>query len=190
MAARGARAAAGNAGGRLPQRLVACRSYSKWKRTSSTRSRQTAFARSCAKAGVDALLLGPIPPGRPHDRSNPQGCEARRSAVLQSTRFEFVIRSPCCSDCRSEFLAHLDRELRPAVLRRRSRALISGDYCRLASLFLSNTASIGPSDTMLPRRLSVGAYKFEALPPSRNRAFGHFSASRNRRAKTSNDTSP
>src|SRR5215467_779193 len=87
-------------------------------------------------------------------------------------------------------LTHLDRELRPAVLRRRSRALISGDYCRLASLFLSNTASTGPSDTMLPRRLTVGEYKFETLPPSRNRAFGHFSASRNRRAKESNDTSP
>ena len=48
-------------------------------------------------------------------------------------------------------------------------------YCRLAPLFLSNTASIGPSDTMLPWRLSDGAYKFEALPPSRNRALGQFS---------------
>src|SRR5262245_61042100 len=63
-------------------------------------------------------------------------------------------------------------------------------YCRLAPLFLSNTASIGPSGTMLSLRLSDGAYKFEALPPSRNRALGQFSPSRNRRAKASNDTSP
>jgi hypothetical protein len=51
-------------------------------------------------------------------------------------------------------------------------------YCRLAPLSLSNTASIGPSDTMLPWRLSDGAYKLAALPPSRNRALGQFSASR------------
>jgi hypothetical protein len=38
--------------------------------------------------------------------------------------------------------------------------------------FLSYTASIGPSDKMLPTRLSEGAYKLEALPPSRNRALG------------------
>jgi hypothetical protein len=63
-------------------------------------------------------------------------------------------------------------------------------YCRLAPLFLSNTASIGPSGTMLSLRLSDGAYKLEALPPSRNRALGQFSPSRNRRAKASNDTSP
>ena len=56
--------------------------------------------------------------------------------------------------------------------------------------FLSNTASIGPSGTMLPWRLSDGAYKLAALPPSRNRALGQFSPSRNRRAKASNDTSP
>src|SRR5262249_5133037 len=63
-------------------------------------------------------------------------------------------------------------------------------YRRLAARFLSYTASIGPSDKMLPRRLSEGAYKLEALPPSRNRALGQFSPSRNRRAKASNDTSP
>jgi hypothetical protein len=56
--------------------------------------------------------------------------------------------------------------------------------------FLSNTANIGPSDKRLPWRLSDGAYKLGALPPSRNRALGQFSPSRNRRAKASNDTSP
>src|SRR5207249_5576474 len=55
--------------------------------------------------------------------------------------------------------------------------------------FLSNTASIGPSGTMLPWRLNEGAYKLAALPPSRNRALEQFSPSRNRRAKASNDTS-
>src|SRR6266480_7144076 len=63
-------------------------------------------------------------------------------------------------------------------------------YCRLARLFLSNTANIGPSDKMLPWLLSDGAYKLAALPPSRNSALGQFSPSRNRRAKASNDTSP
>ena len=43
---------------------------------------------------------------------------------------------------------------------------------------------------MLPWLLSDGAYKLAALPPSRNRALGQFSPSRNRRAKASNDTSP
>src|SRR6266566_7872159 len=56
--------------------------------------------------------------------------------------------------------------------------------------FLSNSANIGPSDKRLPWRLSDGAYKLGALPPSRNRALGQFSPSRNRRAKASNDTSP
>ena len=155
MAARGARAAAGNAGGRLPQRLVACRSYSKWKRTSSTRSRQTAFARSCAKAGVDAFLLGPIPPARRHDpvkSSRVRSPPICRSCSRPGSSSSFAYRAVPTA---VQNLTHLDRELRPAVLRRRSRALISGDYCRLASLFLSNTASIGPSDTMLPRRLVI-----------------------------------
>jgi hypothetical protein len=31
-------------------------------------------------------------------------------------------------------------------------------HCRLAPLFLSNTANIGPSDRMLPWLLSGGAY--------------------------------
>jgi hypothetical protein len=63
-------------------------------------------------------------------------------------------------------------------------------YCRLMPRSLSNTASIGPSDKMLPWLLREGAYKLEALPPSRNKALGQFSPSRNRRAKASNDTSP
>src|SRR5262249_50969099 len=76
----------------------------------------------------------------------------------------------------------------PAGTKRRLKVEI-GLY-RLAPRVLSYTASIGPSDKMLPTRLSEGAYKLEALPPSRNRALGQFSPSRNRRAKASNVTSP
>src|SRR5919201_2463845 len=75
---------------------------------------------------------------------------------------------------------------RATVLERRR----STGHCRLAPLFLSNTANIGPSDRVLPWLLSEGAYKFAALPPSRKGALGQFSPSRNRRAKASNDTSP
>src|SRR5262249_24646899 len=49
---------------------------------------------------------------------------------------------------------------------------------------------MGPSDKRLPWPLTEGAYKLEALPPSRNKALGQFRPSRNRRAKASNDTSP
>src|SRR6266478_1868060 len=73
--------------------------------------------------------------------------------------------------------------------RNRTGFACSAGHCRLAPLFLSNTANIGPSDTMLPWLLSDGAYKLAALPPSRNSALGQFSPSRNRRAKASNDTS-
>src|SRR5262249_36315728 len=65
--------------------------------------------------------------------------------------------------------------------------LITADF---APRSLSKTASIGPSDKMLPWLATEGAYKLEALPPSRNKALGQFSPSRNRRAQASTDTSP
>jgi hypothetical protein len=85
------------------------------------------------------------------------------------------IRSRVCARCeRFRFL-----QVRAALV-----------IANLRLYFLSNTANIGPSDKRLPWRLSDGAYKLGALPPSRNRALGQFSPSRNRRAKASNDTSP
>src|SRR5262245_59177824 len=83
-----------------------------------------------------------------------------------------------------------DRSGRIAIVTGGKGGIRGAGHCRLAPLFLSNTASIGPSDRMLPWLLSEGAYRLAALPPSRNSALGQLSPSRKRRAKASNDTSP
>ena len=108
----------------------------------------------------------------PGSRSNRRSCTPRPPCgCAVQAKLPQQTATPALPDCGAGF------------------ACVAG-YCRLAPLFLSNTANIGPSGKMLPWLLSDGAYKLAALPPSRNRALGQFSPSRNRRAKASNDTSP
>ena len=102
----------------------------------------------------------------------------------------------------SALQAHRCELIAPAIERHRGRIVIRARQtietvscatmlsAELRLDLFSKTASIGPSDKMLPWLLREGAYKLEALPPSRNKALGQFSPSRNRRAKASNDTSP
>src|SRR5215471_17394998 len=93
---------------------------------------------------------------RPYPHASPAGL-TRGSIILRKNAFAKKM------DCRVKPGNDSRGESSPQAAMR---------HCRLAPLFLSNTANIGPSDTMLPWRLSEGAYKLAALPPSRNRALG------------------
>src|SRR5215471_17919241 len=100
-------------------------------------------------------------------------------ATLPGCKSRLVLSLLPAKECRAHYGASNNRN-----------GLFDSDYCRLAPRPFSKTASIGPSDKMLPWLAREGAYKLEALPPSRNKALGQFSLSRNKRAKASNDTSP
>src|SRR5215469_14136869 len=60
---------------------------------------------------------------------------------------------------------HADRGLTYSASRQMRSTPLEGNG-RVRLYFLSNTANIGPSDKRLPWRLSDGAYRLGALPPS------------------------